>query len=123
MVATLTPAQIDYLRSQRLGRLATIRPDGSPQNNPVGYRYDEILGVIDIGGYRMGATQKFRNLDKEQRVSFVVDDIKSVDPWEVRCLEIRGTAVALRDVEPYADGMSRELIRITPERVLAFGID
>ncbi|MBF6131778.1 PPOX class F420-dependent oxidoreductase [Nocardia otitidiscaviarum] len=123
MVATLTPAQIDYLRSQRLGRLATIRPDGSPQNNPVGYRYDEILGVIDIGGYRMGATQKFRNLDKESRVSFVVDDIKSVDPWEVRCLEIRGTAVALRDVEPYADGMSRELIRITPERVLAFGID
>ncbi|MBF6238436.1 PPOX class F420-dependent oxidoreductase [Nocardia otitidiscaviarum] len=123
MVATLTPAQIDYLRSQRLGRLATIRPDGSPQNNPVGYRYDEILGVIDIGGYRMGATQKFRNLDKESRVSFVVDDIKSVDPWEVRCLEIRGTAVALRDVEPYAAGMSRELIRITPERVLAFGID
>ncbi|MBF6178156.1 PPOX class F420-dependent oxidoreductase [Nocardia otitidiscaviarum] len=123
MVATLTPAQIDYLRSQRLGRLATIRPDGSPQNNPVGYRYDEILGVIDIGGYRMGATQKFRNLDKEQRVSLVVDDIKSLDPWEVRCLEIRGTAVALRDVDPYAEGMSRELIRITPERVLAFGID
>ncbi|WP_306357657.1 MULTISPECIES: PPOX class F420-dependent oxidoreductase [unclassified Nocardia] len=123
MVATLTPAQIDYLRSQRLGRLATIRPDGSPQNNPVGYRYDEILGVIDIGGYRMGATQKFRNLDKEQRVSLVVDDIKSLDPWEVRCLEIRGTAVPLRDVDPYAEGMSRELIRITPERVLAFGID
>ncbi|WP_306360780.1 PPOX class F420-dependent oxidoreductase [Nocardia sp. CC227C] len=123
MVAQFTPAQIDYLRSQRIGRLATIRPDGSPQNNPVGYRYDEILGVIDIGGNRMGSSQKFRNLGKEERVSFVVDDIKSVDPWEVRCLEIRGTAVALSDVEPYGPGMSREIIRIVPERVLAFGID
>ncbi|WP_280265884.1 PPOX class F420-dependent oxidoreductase [Nocardia wallacei] len=123
MIATLSPAQIDYLRSQRLGRLATIRPDGSPQNNPVGFRYNEDLGTIDIAGYNMGASQKFRNLDKEERVAFVVDDIKSVDPWEVRCLEIRGTAQALRDIDTYVDSASRELIRITPSRVLAFGIE
>ncbi|NNH69831.1 PPOX class F420-dependent oxidoreductase [Nocardia uniformis] len=123
MIATLSPAQIAYLRSQRLGRLATIRPDGSPQNNPVGFEFDEILGVIDIGGHNMGASQKFRNLAEDNRVAFVVDDVKSVTPWEVRCLEIRGTAVALRDVDPYGPGMSRELIRITPERVIAFGID
>lgn len=123
MIATLSPAQIAYLRSQRLGRLATIRPDGSPQNNPVGFQFDEVLGVIDIGGYNMGASQKFRNLAEHERVSFVVDDVKSVQPWEVRCLEIRGTAVALRDVDPYGPGMSRELIRITPERVIAFGIE
>ncbi|GAB2725067.1 PPOX class F420-dependent oxidoreductase [Nocardia thraciensis] len=123
MIATLSPAQIEYLRSQRLGRLATIRPDGSPQNNPVGFRYNEDLGTIDIAGYNMGASQKFRNLDKEERVAFVVDDIASVDPWEVRCLEIRGTAQALRDIDTYIQGVSRELIRITPSRVLAFGIE
>ncbi|BCK53446.1 PPOX class F420-dependent oxidoreductase [Nocardia wallacei] len=123
MIATLSPAQIDYLRSQRLGRLATIRPDGSPQNNPVGFRYNEALGTIDIAGRDMGASQKFRNLAKEERVAFVVDDIASVQPWEVRCLEIRGTAQALRDVDTYLAGASRELIRITPERVLAFGIE
>ncbi|RDI53012.1 PPOX class F420-dependent oxidoreductase [Nocardia mexicana] len=123
MIATLSPAQIEYLRSQRLGRLATIRPDGSPQNNPVGFRYNEALGTIDIAGYNMGASQKFRNLDKEERVAFVVDDIKSVDPWEVRCLEIRGTAQALRDIDTYIQSASRELIRITPARVLAFGIE
>ncbi len=123
MIATLSPAQVEYLESQRLGRLATVRPDGSPQNNPVGYRWNAALGTIDIGGYQMGASQKFRNLAKEDRVSLVVDDVKSIQPWAVRCLEIRGTAQALRDVEPWGPGMSPELIRITPERVIAFGIE
>ncbi|MEV6767145.1 PPOX class F420-dependent oxidoreductase [Nocardia sp. NPDC051030] len=122
MIATLSPAQLDYLGSQRLGRLATVRPDGSPQNNPVGFRYNEALGTIDIGGFNMGASQKFRNLAKEERVSFVVDDVASLNPWTVRCLEIRGTAQALKDVDSYVEG-SRELIRITPERILAFGIE
>ncbi|MBO0854135.1 MAG: PPOX class F420-dependent oxidoreductase [Nocardia sp.] len=123
MTATLSAAQIEYLAGQRLGRLATIRPDGSPQNNPVGFHYNADLGTIDIAGRNMGASQKFRNLAREQRVAFVVDDVPSVDPWQVRCLEIRGVAEALRDVPTYLDGGSRELIRITPERVLAFGID
>ncbi|MBF6145308.1 MULTISPECIES: PPOX class F420-dependent oxidoreductase [Nocardia] len=123
MIATLSAAQIEYLAGQRLGRLATIRPDGSPQNNPVGFRYNAALGTIDIAGHNMGASQKFRNLAKEERVAFVVDDIASVNPWQVRCLEIRGVAQALRDVDTYLDGGSRELIRITPQRVLGFGID
>ncbi|MEV6069579.1 PPOX class F420-dependent oxidoreductase [Nocardia sp. NPDC052001] len=123
MIATLTPAQIEYLGSQRLGRLATIRPDGSPQNNPVGFRYNADLGTIDIAGHNMGASQKFRNLAKEERIAFVVDDVPSVDPWTVRCLEIRGTAQALRGVESYIPGGTPELIRITPERIIAFGIE
>jgi Pyridoxamine 5'-phosphate oxidase len=28
---TLTAAEIGYLQAQRLGRLATLQPDGSPQ--------------------------------------------------------------------------------------------
>lgn len=123
MIATLSAAQIEYLAGQRLGRLATIRPDGSPQNNPVGFRYNAALGTIDISGHNMGASQKFRNLTKEERIAFVVDDIASFDPWQVRCLEIRGVAQALHDVDPYVEGASRELIRITPQRVLAFGIE
>ncbi|MFI5777923.1 PPOX class F420-dependent oxidoreductase [Nocardia sp. NPDC051570] len=123
MIATLSPAQIEYLRTQRLGRLATIRPDGSPQNNPVGFRYNESLGTIDIGGANLGASQKFRNLTEHERVAFVVDDVKSLSPWEVRCLEIRGTAQALRNTQTHIPGTSPELIRITPERVLAFGIE
>ncbi|MET7771193.1 PPOX class F420-dependent oxidoreductase [Nocardia sp. NPDC005366] len=123
MNAQLTPEQIDYLRTQRLGRLATVRPDGSPQNNPVGFRYNAELGTIDIAGWNMGASWKFRNLADNDRVAFVVDDVASVQPWRVRCLEIRGTAQALTDVRPYMEGLSREMIRIRPDRVIAFGLE
>ncbi|RMI35007.1 PPOX class F420-dependent oxidoreductase [Nocardia stercoris] len=123
MTEMFTPSTLSYLETQRLGRLATVRPDGTPQNNPVGFRYNAELGTIDIAGHNMGASRKFRNLAGNPHVSFVVDDIASVQPWRVRCVEIRGTAQALREVETYLPGGSGELIRITPERVLAFGID
>jgi len=38
-------------------------------------------------------------------------------------LEIRGTAEALVDVDPPLQGMSGEIIRITPTWVRAFGLD
>ncbi|MET9030534.1 PPOX class F420-dependent oxidoreductase [Nocardia sp. NPDC004168] len=122
MTATLTTEHIDYLHTQRLGRLATVRPDGTPQNNPVGFRYNADLGTIDIAGWNMGDSWKFRNLATNDHVAFVVDDVASVQPWRVRCLEIRGTAEALTDVDPYIPGVSREMIRIHPHRVIAFGL-
>lgn len=120
MSEALTSEHIDYLRTQPLGRLATVRPDGSPQNSPVGFRYNPDLGTIDIAGRNMGASWKFRNIAGNNRVAFVVDDIASVQPWRVRCLEIRGTAKQLTDVDPYIAGVSREMIRIHPTRIIAF---
>ena len=122
MNATLTPEHVDYLAGQRLGRLATVAPGGAPQNNPVGFRYNPELGTIDIAGWNMGRSRKFRNLAKNDRVAFVVDDIASVQPWRVRCLEIRGTAEALTDTATYMGAEPGELIRIHPQRVIAFGI-
>jgi pyridoxamine 5'-phosphate oxidase family protein len=117
-----TDAQLAYLRSQLLGRLATVAPDGGPQNNPVGYRVDDQHRIV-IGGARMGASRKFRNVQRHPQVAFVVDDLASVKPWRPRMLEIRGTAEALTDVEPFGPGYSPELIRITPEKVFAFGLE
>lgn len=122
MNATLTREHIDYLAGQRLGRLATVAPDGAPQNNPVGFHYNPDLGTIDIAGWNMGRSRKFRNLAGNNRVAFVVDDIASVQPWRVRCLEIRGTAEALTGVATYFGTEPGELIRIHPERVIAFGL-
>jgi pyridoxamine 5'-phosphate oxidase family protein len=42
---------VRYLTTHSQGRLATVGPDGGPQNKPVGYRYNAKLGTIDIGGY------------------------------------------------------------------------
>jgi pyridoxamine 5'-phosphate oxidase family protein len=96
----LTEAEIEYLEAQRLGRLATIQPDGSPQVKPVGFRYNADLGTIDIAGFRMSVSQKFRNVSRDGRAALVVDDIASTQPWRVRFLEIRGAAEAV----PRSDG-------------------
>ena len=119
----LTDTERAYLQSQPLGRLATVDAAGAPQNNPVGVFLDEETGDIVVGGHAMGATRKFRNVGANAQVALVIDDLVSTDPWTVRGLEIRGTAVALSDVDPPVPFMSREVIRITPTWVAAWGLD
>ena len=123
MTIILTEAERSYLKSQPLARLATVDASGAPQNNPVGAFLDEETGDILIGGHAMGTTRKFRNVRANGQVALVIDDLVSRDPWTVRGLEIRGTAVALEDVDPPAPFMSREVIRITPAWVTSWGVD
>jgi len=123
MTITLTDAERAYLKSQPLARLATVDPSGAPQNNPVGIHLDDQTGDVVIGGHSMGASRKFRNVRANGQVALVVDDLVSRDPWTPRGVEIRGTAVALDDVDPPLRGMSREVIRITPTWVASWGVD
>ncbi|MBO3749312.1 PPOX class F420-dependent oxidoreductase [Streptosporangiaceae bacterium NEAU-GS5] len=118
-----TQAELDYLASQPLGRLATVAPDGRPQNNPVGFFVDAESGVITIGGQALGTTRKFRNIQRGSAASLVVDDLASLDPWTTRGIEIRGEAVALTDHEPPLPFMSREVIKIIPTRIVSWGLD
>ncbi len=57
------------------------------------------------------------------QVALVIDDLVSTDPWTVRGVEIRGTAVALADVDPPVSFMSPEVIRITPNWIVSWGLD
>ncbi|XVU23036.1 PPOX class F420-dependent oxidoreductase [Actinoplanes sp. CA-054009] len=109
---SFTELELVYLKEQHLGRLATLRPDGTLQNSPVGFRVDPAAGTIDIHGYGMSGSRKYRNVTANGQVAFVVDDVPSVDPWRVRCVEIRGTAEAIG-----------EIIRIHPRRIISFGLD
>jgi tRNA (cmo5U34)-methyltransferase len=76
---TFKQHEIDYLRRADLGRLATIGRNGTPQNSPVGFTYNEQLGTIDIAGYQMSRSQKYRNIATNDRVAFVVDDIATAN--------------------------------------------
>ena len=117
-----TPDELDYLRGQRLGRLATVDEQHAPQVVPVGFFVDERTEDVLIGGIALGSTRKFRNVEATGRAAFVVDDLVSIDPWRVRGVEIRGPAEALRDVDPPRRGMSREVITIHPERIRSWGL-
>jgi pyridoxamine 5'-phosphate oxidase family protein len=92
----------------------------------VAFTYNEALDTIDIAGYRMSKSQKFRNIVRNDKVAFVVDDITSRDPWRVRCLEIRGTAEQA-EIPPArgaaGDELDTAIIRLTPRRIISFGID
>jgi pyridoxamine 5'-phosphate oxidase family protein len=120
---TLTDTERAYVQSQPLGRLATVDANGAPQNNPVGVFLDEDTGDLVIGGGAMGASRKFRNIRTNPQVALVIDDIVSMDPWTVRGIEMRGTAVALSDVDPPVQFMSREVIRIKPNWIVSWGLD
>jgi pyridoxamine 5'-phosphate oxidase family protein len=130
---TFKPHELDFLKQAELGRLATIQADGTPQNSPVGFAYNDELGTIDVVGYNMSKSRKFRNLTTNNTVAFVVDDIASRNPWRVRCLEIRGTAEQAEQTgregvdsdNPRVASLlpAEALIRITPKRIISFGID
>lgn len=123
-MSALSAAEIDYLNSQALGRLATVGADGQPHVVPVGFRYNPEHDTIDIGGHNFAERKKFRDVQGNPRVAFVVDDIASVQPWRVRGIEIRGEVEILaaggQEVGP---GFDAELFRITPKRIVAWGLD
>ncbi|MFC1411413.1 PPOX class F420-dependent oxidoreductase [Streptacidiphilus sp. N1-12] len=119
---SLSDSELAYLRSQRLGRLATVDAQGRPQANPVGFFLRED-GTIDIGGYAMATTKKWRNVAGNRYVSLVVDDIASLNPWTVRGVEIRGEAVQVVGPHDHGRHMSEELIRIQPYKVISWGLE
>jgi hypothetical protein len=49
-MSAFSHAEIDYLGSQRLGRLATVGKDGVPHVVPDAFRYNPDADTIDIGG-------------------------------------------------------------------------
>jgi pyridoxamine 5'-phosphate oxidase family protein len=111
-----TDSELEYLAGQPLGRLATVQEDGTLQVSPVGFSYNAQTQTIDIRGMNMEKSQKFRNVAANGRAAFVVDDVRSVQPWRVRCLEIRGDAETVT-------GPDGPLIRLHPRRIISFGID
>ncbi|QKW10015.1 PPOX class F420-dependent oxidoreductase [Streptomyces sp. NA04227] len=115
-------AERAYLRSQRLGRLATVDTAGQPQANPVGF-FPQDDGTILIGGMAMGTSKKWRNLRTNPRLSLVVDDIVSVKPWHVRGVEIRGEAELLTGSHDLGPHFSEEVIRVHPRWVHSWGLD
>lgn len=120
MTPRLDPDQIGYLRTQRLGRLATVDTEGAPQVNPVSVYYNDGLGTIDIGGRNMVRSRKYRNVRRGSAAAVVVDDLDG--PNGIRCLEIRGRAEAIPAPTDSAARTPGAIIRITPMRVISWGI-
>src|SRR3954447_18085738 len=112
----LTAAQIAYLGSQRLGRIATTGADGKPHVVPTSFHCNPDLGTIDVGGHHVATTKKYRDVQANGWAAIVVDNLASIDPWRPRMLEIRGRAEAIPDGgRSFGLGFGDAFIRIHPE--------
>ncbi len=121
-MSVFTPAEIEYLMTQRLGRIATVNSKGEPHVVPARFFYNSELDVIDIIGGGMGTSKKFRDVVKMGRAAFVVDDIAG--PGKPRGVEIRGRAEALMDGgQALALGADPQFIRLTPNYIATWGVD
>lgn len=99
-----TEAEIQYITTQRLGRLATVRADSTPQVNPVSCYYNPNTDTIDIGGHDLASSQKYRNVRINPATAVVIDDMPNTDPKGIRCLELASAgAEAQACRRPFAD--------------------
>jgi pyridoxamine 5'-phosphate oxidase family protein len=113
--------ELEYLKTQRLGRLATINKNGEPQIAPVTYVYNTELDTIEIGGLHNSESQKFRNVARNGLASFVIDDV--LPPFQPRGIEIRGHAEALPDGgQAISPNFDPAVIRLTPGRIISWNL-
>ena len=123
-MSMFSEAEIAYLQSNSMGRLATIGTDGRPHLVPLTYRFNADEDAIDIGGVDFPNTKKWRDILHNPHVAFLVDD---ASPAGAHAREIRG------DAEPHSSGgelinprfpnFKPEFVRVRPHRVISWGIE
>ena len=113
-MSAFTVAELEYLKSQPLMRFASASLNGRPDVAPVVFEIDgdDVL----TAGFDITHTVRYRNIQSNPRVSVVVDDLASVNPWSPRGIKIIGTAV-IEDV----DGSPR--FRISPEVIISWALN
>ena len=122
-VTALTDIERAYLRDQPLGRLATVDASGARRTAPSACFSTRRAATSSSAEAPWAEPENSATCRSNPHVAVVVDDLVSTDPWTVRGLEVRGTALALSDVDPPVPFMSREIIRITPTWVASWGLD
>lgn len=109
-----TDAEVAYLRSQPLMRFASASLTGRPDVAPVVFELDgdDIL----TSGFDIASTVRYRNINENPRVTVVIDDLASMNPWSPRGVKIIGTCV----IEGSGSG---ERFRISPDVIISWAIN
>jgi pyridoxamine 5'-phosphate oxidase family protein len=85
--------EIAYLQSQPIARLATVNADGAPDVVPVAFELDGAYIWVGGVGPDVARTRKLRNIGAgRSKVSLVIDDLISMDPFIARALRVYGEA-------------------------------
>ena len=119
--------EIEYLKSQRIARIATAIGSSErsvqPDVVPVGFDFDGEY--FYVGGINLLKSKKYKNVLKNNKVALVIDDLKTVDPWDPRGIRIYGTADIVTRQSGYMEQTpdpQADYIRIKPEKKWSWGI-
>jgi pyridoxamine 5'-phosphate oxidase family protein len=120
-MSVFTEKELEYLGTQRLGRLATVDSAGNPHVTPVGLHYNPETDTIDVGGHNISGTLKWGHAGRHPRVSLAVDDV--LPPWRPRSVLIQADAELLqKGGQNLGPGFSPELMRLHPVRITSWGL-
>lgn len=132
MTSDLNELQSEFLKTHRLGVLATSKRSGAPQVSLIAYNYDGTDVVISTGDQ----SAKYRNAAKRPAVSLIVTDgPKAVTVYGTASIVTGAEAEALRDARlqgprpantpPRAmpNRGERVIIRFVPEKVFSNRLD
>ncbi len=112
VTVNFTDEESEFLGQSRLGRIATSE-NNQPHVVPVAYEFDG--SYFYFGGWNLEKSLKFRNIEKNSKVAFVVDDLLTRNPWRPRGVEIRGVA----EIQENVEGL---YVRITPTHKVSWGL-
>jgi pyridoxamine 5'-phosphate oxidase family protein len=133
--------EMEYLKSQRLARIATAaivsskkedkqeeeqEEQGSIQPDvvPVGFDFDG--NYLYVSGMNLLKSTKYKNILKNNKDAIVIDDLRTVDPWDPLGIKIYGTADIVTRQGGYMESTGHsnyQYIRITPNKKWSWGIE
>lgn len=120
--------EIEYLKSQQIARIATAvgssEQSVQPDVVPVGFDFDGQY--FYVGGINILKSRKYKNVLKNNKVALVIDDLKTIDPWDPRGIRIYGTADIVTRQSGYMEHPPHpeaDYIRIKPEKKWSWGIN
>jgi pyridoxamine 5'-phosphate oxidase family protein len=111
--------ELAFLRTQRIARIATVAPDGQPTVDAVGFSFDGTH--FYVGGHNIAATRKYKNVvARNIKVSLVIDELKSVQPWLAQGIRVHGEAEIAESQAHFGPGT---YLVITPKVTWSWGIE
>ena len=126
--------EVEYIKSQRIARIATAAASVSSRKEENGFLQPDVVPVgfdfdgdsFYVGGMNILKSTKYKNILKNNKVAIVIDDLKSIDPWDPRGVKIYGTADVVTRQGGYMEGTGHAnpiYIRISPKKKWSWGID
>jgi pyridoxamine 5'-phosphate oxidase family protein len=91
---------------------------------PVGFDLDG--NYFYVGGMNLLKSTKYKNVLRNNMVAIVIDDLKTIDPWDPRVMKIYGIADIVTRQGGYMDRIDHPSpghIRISPKKKWSWGID